>query len=177
MYLFITFDKNTPFVNYQITKYMKKIIIVLVVLSMGTLSAFGQGKTNKENRENIDTVVLDQSFEDAGTNPTDRVEFHLVPKFYKAGDLAQEQPIALSRAKKEAVALAKNRHSSLRKDCLNIIYTVDPIYNDDGSITGAIKGTILIKWSIRQRLWNLSYLKYQLVNIDQNAVVYMLEAD
>jgi hypothetical protein len=146
---------------------MKKIIL-LVALYMGSLTAFGQAK---------DTVIFDKSFLDAGTNPTERADFHLEPKFYKAGVLAPEQPIALSRAKTEAMNLVKQRPSPLRKDCLNIIYTVDPIYNDAGSITGAIKGTILIKWAPRSRVWNLSYLKYQLVNIDQNAIVFMLETD
>jgi hypothetical protein len=151
---------------------MKKSIIMIAALVMGAISSFGQGKAT-----NADTVLMDKSFEDAGTNPTDRINFHLAAKFYRAGDLALEQPIALSRAKAEAVVLAKDKHSSLRKDCLNIIYTVDPIYDDGGSIKGAIKGTILIKWSLKKRLWSLSYLKYQLVNIDQNAQVYQLEAD
>lgn len=148
---------------------MTKKIIMLVALFMGTLSAFAQ--TSK------DTVQYDKSFIDAGTNPTERSEFHLTPKFYKAGELAPEQPIALSRAKKEAMELVKAKPSPLRKDCLNLIYTVDPIYNDEGSITGAVKGTILIKWSQKSRTWTLSYLKYQLVNIDQNANVFMLELE
>ena len=151
---------------------MRKSVIMLVALILGAISSFGQGKNTM-----ADTVLMDKSFEDAGSNPTDRIDFHLAPKLYKAGDLAPEQPIALSRAKQEAIGLAKDRHSTLRRDCLNIIYTVDPIYNDAGSITGAIKGTILIKWNMRKRLWSLSYLKYQLVNIDQNAQVYQLEAD
>ena len=152
---------------------MKKSSLLIIVVLMCTFSAFGQGR----NTNIGDTVLMDKSFEDAGTNPTDRIDFHLAPKFFKAGELAPEQPLALSRAKKEAVALAKDKHSSLRKDCLNIIYTVDPIYNDEGSITGAIKGTILIKWSAKKKLWSLSYLKYQLVNIDQSALVYQLQAD
>lgn len=148
---------------------MKKTILLFIALFVGAVSSFAQGRIEK------DTVIFDKSFLDAGSNPTERNEFHLVPKFYKAGELAPEQPIALGRAKKEAMELVKAKPSPLRKDCLNIIYTVDPIYNDEGSITGAIKGTILIKWSPRQKVWNLSYLKYQLVNIDQNASVFMLE--
>ncbi len=148
---------------------MAKKIIILVALFMGTVSAFAQ--TSK------DTVLYDKSFIDAGTNPTERLEFNLSPKLYRAGELAPEQPIALSRAKKEAMALVKEKPSRLRKDCLNLIYTVDPIYNDEGSITGAVKGTVLIKWSPKQRTWTLSYLKYQLVNIDQSANVFMLEAE
>ena len=150
---------------------MQKHIIMLMALFMGAISAFGQGKAPK------DTVVFDKSFLDAGINPTERNEFHLVPKFYKAGELAPEQPIALTRAKKEAMELVRAKPSPLRRDCLNIIYTVDPIYNDEGSITGAVKGTILIKWSAHTKVWTFSYLKYQLVNIDQNANVFLLETD
>jgi len=149
----------------------KHVLITLVALFLGAASSFGQGKSQS------DTVFFDKSFLDAGTNPIERNEFSLVPKFYKAGDLAPEQPIALSRAKKEAMELVKSRPTPLRRDCLNIIYTVDPIYNDEGSITGAVKGTVLIKWSGSKRQWTVSYLKYQLVNIDQAAIVFMLEAD
>jgi len=152
---------------------MNKTILILVALVMGAGSAFAQGKGGAPK----DTVVFDKSFQDAGTNPTERTEFTLQPKFYKAGDLAPEQPIALSRAKTEAMSLVKAKPSPLRRDCLNLIYTVDPIYNDEGSITGAVKGTILIKWSVAKRQWVLSYLKYQLINIDQNAVVFKLEAE
>ena len=147
---------------------MTKQFIIFIALFLGAVSAFGQSK---------DTLIYDKSFTDAGTNPTERSEFHLIPRFYRAGELAAQQPIALSRAKKEAMELAKLKPSPLRRDCLNIIYTVDPIYNDEGSITGAVKGTILIKWSYKQKVWNFSYLKYQLVNIDQNANVFMLEVD
>lgn len=146
---------------------MKKTIIVLA-LSVGALSAFGQGKVK-------DTLVFDKSFVDAGMTP-EETEYHLAPKFYKAGVLAPEQPIALSTAKKEAMALARAKPTLLRKDCLNIIYTVDPIYSN-GSITGAIKGTIVIKWDIKRRVWDFSYLKYQLINIDQNACVFMYEEE
>jgi hypothetical protein len=149
----------------------KQIIILLVALFMGATTAFGQGKASKE-----DTVFYDKSFLEAGT-PTEPAEFHLVPKFYKAGDLAPEQPIALTRAKKEAMELAKEKPCPFRKDCLNMIYTLDPIYNDEGSIYGAIKGTILIKWEDKTKTWKFSYIKYQLVNIDQNAIVFKLEAD
>src|ERR1017187_6027391 len=115
---------------------MNKHIIMLIVLFMSTISAFGQGRKPR------DTVVYDKSFLDAGTNPAEKTEFHLVPKYYKAGDLAPEQPIALVTAKKEAMGLVTEKPSPLRKDCLNIIYTVDPIYSEEGSITGAVKGTI-----------------------------------
>jgi hypothetical protein len=150
----------------------KRIFIIFAAIFMGAVASFGQGKSSQ-----ADTVFFDKSFLDAGTNPTERNEFHLVPKFYKAGDLAPEQPIALSRAKTEAMNLVKEKPCPLRRDCLNIIYTVDPIYNDEGSITGAIKGTVLIKWAASRRQWTVSYLKYQLVNIDQNAIVFMLETD
>ena len=63
--------------------------ILLAALVLGAFTAFGQGKTTV-----ADTVLMDKSFEDAGTNPTDRIDFHLAPKFYKAGDLGPEQPIA-----------------------------------------------------------------------------------
>jgi hypothetical protein len=148
---------------------MKKKMIMFVLLCIGGVTAYGQGRAPK------DTVVFDKSFMEAGTNPTERTEFELVPKFYKAGELAPEQPIALTRAKKEAMEMARAKPSPLRRDCLNLIYTVDPVYNDEGSIKGAVKGTILIKWSIEKRVWTFSYLKYQLVNIDQNAQVFMLE--
>lgn len=146
---------------------MRKTIIILA-LCVSALSAFGQGKVK-------DTVVFDKSFVDAGM-PPEETEYHLAPKFYKAGILAPEQPIALSTAKKEAMALARARPTALRKDCLNVIYTVDPIYSN-GSITGAIKGTIVIKWDIKRRVWAFSYLKYQLINIDQNACVFMYEEE
>ena len=107
---------------------------------MGAITAFGQGKSAPAPK---DTVFYDKSFLDAGNAPG-KTEFHLTPKFYKAGVLAPEQPIALTTAKKEAMELVKAKPSPLRKDCLNIIYTVDPIY-EEGSITGAMKGTILIK--------------------------------
>ncbi len=148
---------------------MKKTILMFAVLCAVSVSAFGQGKSR-------DTVFYDKSFTDAGTQPEEKSEFHLVPKFYKAGNLAPEQPVALAAAKKDAMDLVKARPSQLRKDCLNIIYTVDPIYSE-GSITGALKGTIVIKWDLKRRIWDLSYLKYQLINIDQNACVFMLEAD
>src|SRR3569833_1729002 len=108
----------------------KHILIMAVALFLGTASSFGQGKAQS------DTVFFDKSFLDAGTNPIERNEFELVPKFYKAGDLAPEQPIALSRTKKDAMELVKSRPSPLRRDCHNNINTVDPIYNDEGSITG-----------------------------------------
>ena len=148
---------------------MTKRIIMLVALFMGAISAFGQGKSPR------DTIVYDKSFIDAGTNPSEKTEFHLVPKYYKAGDLAPEQPIALVTAKKEAMELVTEKPSPLRRDCLNIIYTVDPIYSEEGSITEAVKGTILINCSAQKKVWTFSYLKYQLINIDQNACVFMLE--
>ena len=142
---------------------------------MGALSTFGQAKKPAPNQvPPKDTVFFDKSFLDAGTPPSEKTEFHLVPKFYKAGVLAPEQPIALTTAKKEAMELVKAKPSPLRKDALNIIYTVDPIY-EEGSITGAQKGTILIKWDLVSKVWFLSYLKYQLINIDQNACVFMYE--
>ncbi len=154
---------------------MKKIAIILAALCMGAVSSFGQakkiGSTPVAAR---DTVYFDKSFIDAGAPPADKTEIHLVPKFYKAGILAPEQPIALTTAKKEAMELVKATPSPLRKDALNIIYTVDPIYAD-GSITGAQKGTILIKWDLAKKIWFLSYLKYQLINIDQNACVFIYE--
>lgn len=152
---------------------MKKITIILAALCIGAISSFGQAK--KQAAPAKDTVFFDKSFMDAGTPPSETTEFHLKPKYYKAGVLAPEQPIALTTAKKEAMELVKAKPSPLRKDCLNIIYTVDPIY-DEGSITGAQKGTILIKWDLAQKVWFFSYLKYQLINIDQNACVFMYEA-
>lgn len=151
---------------------MKKIMIMLAVLCAGTFSAFGQAK----NAASKDTVLYDKSFEDAGLPPSENHEYHLEPKFYKAGVIAPEQPIALTTAKKEAMELARARPTPLRKDCLNIIYTVDPIYSD-GTITGALKGTIVIKWDLKRKMWVFSYLKYQLINIDLNALVFQLEAE
>src|SRR6201996_6339089 len=116
---------------------MKKIMIVMA-LCAGSLSSFGQAKGTAAVK---DTVMFDKSFVDAGL-PPEETEYHLAPKFYKAGVLIPEQPIALSTAKKEAMALARAKPTDLRKDCLNIIYTVDPIYSN-GSITGATKGTIV----------------------------------
>ena len=142
---------------------------------MGTLSAFGQARTSRPAPPPKDTVYFDKSFLDAGEPAPEKTEFHLVPKFYKAGELAPEQPIALTTAKEKAMDLVKAKPCPLRKDCLNLIYTVDPIY-DDGSITGAMKGTIVIKWDLVKRIWDFSYLKYQLINIDQNAAVFMYEA-
>ncbi len=149
---------------------MKKTMIMLAALCLGAFSSFGQGKSPK------DTVQFDKSFEDAGNAPADNIEFHLAPKFYKAGVIAPEQPIALTTAKKEAMDLVRARPTPLRKDCLNLIYTVAPIYSE-GTITGALKGTIVIKWDLKRRIWVLSYLKYQLVNIDQNAYVFQYEAE
>ena len=149
---------------------MQKSMIMLVALFMGALSSFGQTTTT------TDDVFLDKSFEDAGAPRSENVEYHLAPKFYKAGDLAAEQPIALSAAKEEAVALAKAKPTQLRRDCLNVIYTVDPIYSQ-GTITGAVKGTIIIKWDLRKRKWAFSYLKYQLVNIEQNTLVFKPEIE
>jgi len=146
---------------------MKKMMLILSVLCVGAVSVHGQSKVK-------DTVYFDKSFIDAGTIPEDKEEYRLVPKFYKAGNLAPEQPIALATAKKEATGLVKAKPTQLRKDCLNIIYTVDPIYSE-GSITGAVKGTIVIKWEPKTKIWDLSYLKYQLINIDQNACVFMFE--
>jgi len=146
---------------------MKKIIIMMV-LCLGAVASFGQGKVK-------DTVMFDKSFVDAGA-PPDEAEYHLVPKFYKAGVLAPEQAIALSTAKTEALALARAKPTDLRKDCLNIIYTVAPIYSA-GAITGETKGTIVIKWDAKRKVWDFSYLKYQLINIDQNACVFMMEAE
>ena len=152
---------------------MKKITIILAALCIGAISSYGQAK--KQAAPAKDTVFFDKSFMDAGAPPSETTEFHLKPKYYKAGVLAPEQPIALTTAKKEAMELVKAKPSPLRKDCLNIIYTVDPIY-DEGSITGAQKGTILIKWDLVSKVWFFSYLKYQLINIDQNACVFMYEA-
>ncbi len=163
------------FINYSITnikfkRYMKKNIIMLVALLVGAFSSFAQGGSK-------DSVYFDKSFMDAGTSNNEPVEYTLVPKYFKAGELTPEQPIALIKAKKEAMELAKARPTPLRRDCLNIIYTVDPQYNDAGAIIGTIKGTILIKWSQQKRIWTFSYLKYQLTNIDQNAIVFKLEAE
>lgn len=137
-----------------------------MALCIGAHVALGQAPVK-------DTVVFDKSFVDAGM-PAEETEYHLAPKFYKAGILAPEQPIALSTAKKEAMALARAKPTELRRDCLNIIYTVDPIYSN-GSITGATKGTIVIKWDPKRKVWAFSYMKYQLINIDQNACVFMYE--
>lgn len=149
---------------------MKKNIIMLAALLISAFTTFAQGGSK-------DSVYFDKSFMDAGTSNTEPTEYTLVPKYFKAGYLVPEQPIALTRAKKEAMELAKARPTPLRRDCLNIIYTVDPQYNDAGSVVGTIKGTILIKWSHQRRIWTFSYLKYQLVNIDQNAMVFKLEAE
>jgi hypothetical protein len=143
----------------------------MAALCIGACTDFGQGKYTQK----VD-VLIDKSFEDAGTPSNGSHEYHLQPKFYKAGELAPEQPIALTTAKKEAIELAKAKPTPLRKDCLNLIYTVDPIYSE-GSIAGALKGTIVIKWDTRRRMWVFTYLKYQLLNIDQNACVFMLEAE
>jgi hypothetical protein len=152
---------------------MKKIIIVLATLCMGAVSAFGQGKAPAPAK---DTVLFDKSFEDAGEPPSEKYGYHLAPKFYKAGDLAPEQPIALSAAKEEAKELVRARPTPLRRDCLNVIYTVDPIYSE-GTITGAVKGTIVVKWDGRKRVWVLSYLKYQLINVETNACVFKPEME
>lgn len=149
---------------------MKKIMILLAALCVGAFSSFGQGRNAK------DTVQVDKSFEDAGNAPSETHDYVLVPKFYKAGVIAPEQPIALSTAKQEAMNLVRTKPTPLRKDCLNLIYTVAPIYSD-GTITGALKGTVVIKWDFRKRIWILSYLKYQLVNIDQNAYVFMYDTE
>ena len=156
---------------------------MLAALCIGTASAFGQTKGTQMQKPGPqavapkpkDTVFFDKSFLDAGMAPSEKTTYELVPKFYKAGVLAPEQPIALTTAKEEAVKLVSAKPSPLRKDCLNVIYTVDPIY-DDGTITGAVKGTILIKWDLAKKVWAFSYLKYQLINIDQNATVFMYEA-
>ncbi len=151
---------------------MKKITSILAaVLCMGAVTTFGQA--NKPASK--DTVYFDKSFIEAGTPDEHKVEFKLTPKYYKAGVLAPEQPIALTTAKKEAMELVKAVPTPLKRDCLNIIYTVDPVY-EDGTITGATKGTILIKWDREKKVWFLSYLKYQLINIDQNACVFQYEA-
>lgn len=155
--------------DHQIKHYMKKKIIMAFALVMGAVSSYGQGAK--------DSLYFDKSFMEAGTTPSERTEYTLVPKYFKAGDLVPEQPIALTRAKKEAMELAKAKPTPLRRDCLNIIYTVDPQYNDAGSVVGTIKGTIVIKWSHQKRIWTFSYLKYQMVNIDQNAIVFKLEAE
>jgi len=153
---------------------MKKIIIMSAALFVSALSAFGQGKGAPAPAK--DTVFFDKSFVDAGVAPSESTEFHLVPKFYKAGELVPEQPIALTAAKKEAMDIARSKPSPLRRDCINLIYTVDPVYSD-GSSTGAVKGTIVIKWDTKRKLWMFNYLKYQLINIDQNACVFMYEAE
>jgi hypothetical protein len=156
---------------------MKKFVVVSVALLAGSLTVFGQGKgTTKAAPAASDTVFFDKSFSDAGNAPSESQDYHLAPKFYKAGELAPEQPIALTTAKKLAVDLARSRPTQLRKDCINLIYTVDPIY-DDGSITGALKGTIVIKWDIKRRVWAFNYLKYQLINIDQNACVFLYSTE
>ena len=149
---------------------MKKIMIMLAALCLGAFSSFGQGKAPK------DTVQFDKSFEDAGNAPSESHEFHLTPKFYKAGVIAADQPIGLATAKKDAMDLVRSKPTPLRKDCLNLKYTVAPIYSE-GNITGALRGTIVIKWDVKRRIWILSYLKYQLLNIDQNAQVFQLEAE
>jgi hypothetical protein len=146
---------------------MKKLMLLLMALGMGALTSFGQTTP-------VEDVSMDKSFEDAGAAPVENLPYHLVPKYYKAGELVPEQPIALPAAKKEGLELARSRPTPLRRDCLNIIYTVDPIYSD-GTITGAVKGTIVIKWNIKRRLWVFSYLKYQLVNIEQNTQVFKPE--
>ncbi len=147
---------------------MRKVLILIAALTMSVLTSFAQEKDNGE-------ISFDKSFEEAGIAPSENVVFHLAPKYYKAGELVPEQPIALTAAKKEAMNLAKAKPSQLRKDCLNIIYTVDPIYSD-GTITGAVKGTIVMKWSIKRRIWVFSYLRYQLLNIEQNTLVFKPEA-
>jgi hypothetical protein len=146
---------------------MKKVVILFAALFLGAVSSFGQ-TTSAED------FSIDKSFEEAGAPAEEKQEYHLSPKFYKVGDLVAEQPIGLPTAKKEALALAKAKPSQLRRDCLNLIYTVDPIYSD-GTITGAIKGTIVIKWDIRRKLWVFSYLKYQLLNIEQATQVFRPE--
>ncbi len=166
---------------------MKKIMIMMAALCMGALTSFGQAKPaapkattapapQAKSAPSIkDTVFLDESFEDAGEDVPTKIEYHLAPKYYKPGELAVEQPIALSTAKKEAVGLARSRPSPLRRDCINVIYTVDPIYSD-GTITGAVKGTIVIKWEPIRKVWVYNYLKYQLINVDQAACVFLYEA-
>ena len=57
---------------------MKRHILLIAALLMAAITAFGQGRTPK------DTVLFDKSFLDAGTNPAEKTEFHLVPKYYKA---------------------------------------------------------------------------------------------
>lgn len=146
-------------------------MIMVAALFFGAFSSFGQAKNSPK-----DTVFMDKSFEDAGNATPENHEYHLEPKFYKAGVIAPEQPIALSTAKKEAMDIARAKPTPLHKDCLNLIYTVDPIYSD-GTITGALKGTIVIKWDFKRKTWVFSYLKYQLVNIDQNAYVFMYETE
>lgn len=146
--------------------YMKKTMIMLALLCIGGVSAFGQSK---------DTVMFDKSFEDAG-QPAGAIEFHLKPKLYNAGETVTPQPIALSTAKKDAMELVRAKPTPLRRDCINLIYTVDPVYSE-GTITGALKGTIVIKWDIARKLWVFSYLKYQLVNIDHKAFVFQLDAE
>jgi len=159
---------NVSLIELKLNRHSMRKFMIALTLCLGTLSAFGQGKVK-------DTVLFDKSFVDAGSAPEES-EYHLAPKFYKAGVLAPEQAIALSTAKTEAMALARAKPTELRKDCLNIIYTVDPIYSN-GSITGATKGTIVIKWDVKRKVWDFSYLKYQLINIDQNACVFMMEAE
>lgn len=147
---------------------MRKVLILIALLGMGTLTSFAQTQDAEE-------ISLDKSFEDAGTPANENVVFHLAPKFCKAGELVPEQPIALSSAKKQALELAKAKPTQLHKDCLNIIYTVDPIYSE-GTITGAVKGTIVIKWDKKRKIWVFSYLRYQLLNIEQNTYIFKPEA-
>ncbi len=161
---------------------MKKTIIMLALFAASSVT-YGQVKgpgqpipaKTQQSAPAKDTLFFDDSFEDAGTDAENKIEYTLKPKYYKPGDVAPEQPIALSKAKKEAVALARAKPTLLRRDCLNLIYTVDPIYTD-GSITGAIKGTIVIRWESARRQWVFKYLKYQIINIDVPASVFMYEA-
>ncbi len=148
---------------------MKKIFLLLAAVCFSAISSFAQ--TSEEDT----SVFFDKSFLDAGVSAGNTTGYHLVPKFYKAGNLAPEQPIALSTAKKGAMDLVRSNPSPLRRDCINLIYTVDPIYSE-GTITGAVKGTILIKWDKNRKMWVFNYLKYQLLNIDQNACVFQYEA-
>ena len=121
-------------------------------------------------------VSFGKSFEQAGTNNEETPMISISPKYYKPGDLAPAQPIALTSAKEEAINLARQKPTQLHKDCLNLIYTVDPIYSG-GSISGAVKGTIVIKWDLAKKKWVFDYLKYQLINIDQAACVFSYDSN
>ena len=122
---------------------MRKTMIMVIAMGMAAITSFGQQKVTND-------IAIDKSFEDAGAPPPENVGYHLAPKFCKAGEeLSPQPPIALSAAKKEALELGKAKPSQLRKDCLNIIYTVDPIYKD-GIIQGVVRGTIVMKWDLKK---------------------------